>query len=44
LNQNNEKKHFKKWKMSKIQVKVKVMGLVLHVIYVNKGNLSLYKN
>jgi hypothetical protein len=29
--------------MSKIQVKVMTLDLVLHVIYVNKGNLS-YKN
>jgi hypothetical protein len=30
--------------MSIIQVKVMTLDLVLHVIYVNKGNLSLYKN
>jgi hypothetical protein len=39
LNQNNEKKTSKNEKSQK--VKVKVLTLVLHVIYVNKGNLGL---
>ena len=38
MNQNNEKKTSKNEKSQK--VKVKVMTLVLHVIYVNKGNLG----